>query len=138
MGKTAVCAALVLAHASKSSGGHGATIVLVNNTLVGQWVDEMQKFAPGLKVICHYGNKKQKELTQDYVDSCDILITTPHTGARRKSDKDKQPHGAGGGAQQGKQVAKLYCRRLILDESHLYEPKSEPKLPPKKVFEYYR
>ena len=39
-GKTAVCTALILA-----TRHQGKTVVLVNNTLVGQWVDELRKFA---------------------------------------------------------------------------------------------
>ena len=46
MGKTAVCAAL-MCH-SKGTATGGLTVVLCNNTLVGQWVDEIKKFAPSL------------------------------------------------------------------------------------------
>ena len=86
----------------------------MNNTLVGQWHDEVRKFAPGAVVIANYGNSK-RDLTQALVDSCDIFITTPHSGPRRYSTVP---------------TTSILCRRLILDESHLYNAKSEPKLPP--------
>ena len=50
MGKTAVCTALALA-----TRGQGRTIVICNNTLVGQWIDELKKFGPDLKVCKFYG-----------------------------------------------------------------------------------
>ena len=56
MGKTAVCAALVCA--SKAKHGRMLTVVLVNNSLVGQWLDELEKFAPLLHVCRYYGSKQ--------------------------------------------------------------------------------
>ena len=50
MGKTAVCTALALA-----TRGQGRTVVICNNTLVGQWIDELKKFGPDLKVCKFYG-----------------------------------------------------------------------------------
>ena len=72
-------------------------------------------------MVKYYGGGK-RELTQAYLDSIDILITTPHTSPFKR-------RGAG---------LELKCRRLILDESHLYEKKASPKLPPRRVFEVYR
>ena len=125
MGKTAVCAALALANPLQPDSGdrrRRATVVLVNNTLVGQWHDEVRKFAPGAVVIANYGNSK-RDLTQALVDSCDIFITKPHSGPRRNSTVP---------------TTSILCRRLILDESHLYNAKSQPKLPPNKVFGFYK
>ena len=107
MGKTAVCCALILA-ARNYTGG--LTVVLVNNTLVGQWMDEITKFAPTLNVVKHYGSHPPIQKTTD------VVITTPHTKPCEQV------------------LAK--CRRLILDESHLYEPKADPKLPQGRVFKY--
>ena len=76
MGKTAVCAALVLANPSTDcpvvndtrfarlkgefdNSVHPIplklTLIIVNNTLVQQWADELKKFAPGLKVSTRLG-----------------------------------------------------------------------------------
>ena len=56
MGKTAVCTALALA-----TRGQGRTIVICNNTLVGQWIDELKKFGPDLKVCKFYGAPPLRE-----------------------------------------------------------------------------
>ena len=63
MGKTAVCCALMLAAKARDrrEGRHkGLTVVLVNNSLVGQWVDELHKFAPGLRCARYYGTKQAR------------------------------------------------------------------------------
>lgn len=70
MGKTCVCAALALATRHK-----GKTIVLVNNTLVGQWCDEIRKFAPRLRLYKLYGGTPNMNLLQN----ADIVVTTPHS-----------------------------------------------------------
>jgi hypothetical protein len=62
LGKARAAAAAAAAAAPAASGSSGslkadepllrvkATLVVVNNTLVQQWVDEIAKFAPGLEV----------------------------------------------------------------------------------------
>ena len=42
MGKTMVCISLVLANPPKPNAANKTTLVIVNNTLVQQWYDEMQ------------------------------------------------------------------------------------------------
>lgn len=112
MGKTAVVTALVLAAKASPKERRPAeqgnlTVVLANNTLVGQWVDEIKKFAPGLSVVQAYGGKKLvSPLT-------DVVVTTPNCSPSAEMLR--------------------YCTRLVLDESHLYEPKSQPKLPATKM-----
>ena len=36
------------------------TTIIVNNTLVQQWADEIAKFAPTLKVLMYYGDGKKR------------------------------------------------------------------------------
>ena len=114
MGKTAVCAALVLAaKARRLSDGHKTnelTVVLVNNTLIGQWMDELQRFAPTLCVARFYGSK------QVVGPRTDVVVTTPNTRPNERM---------------------AAARRLVVDESHLYEPKSDPKLPSTKMYTEY-
>ena len=73
MGKTAVVTALVLASSTQATPG-GITVVLANNTLVGQWMDEIKKFAPSLKVAQFYGSTVRR-VTRDL----DIVVTSPNT-----------------------------------------------------------
>jgi len=130
-GKTAVCAAVCLANpasrkvVSYSKNNPRCTVVLVHNTLVGQWTDELRKFAPHLKLGRGYGSRRA--FTQEYLDSIDVLVTTPHSGlglGRKTSSL--------GGDVVG------HVRRLVLDESHLYEKGAEPKMPTTKVFTQWR
>lgn len=107
MGKTVVCAALILATRHK-----GKTVVLVNNSLVGQWYDELRKFAPGLNICKRYGAAQGDHRTAD------VVITTPHSAL---------PGGAG--------LHGYPCHRLIVDESHLYEKGADPKMPITKILE---
>ena len=79
MGKTAVVTALVLANPRDvkpiSNAAFArlldeayntptlefkATIVVVNNTLVKQWADEIGKFAPGLNVHVYYASASSR------------------------------------------------------------------------------
>ena len=108
MGKTVVCAALILATRHK-----GKTVVLVNNSLVGQWFDELKKFAPGLSICKKYGSATGNHRTAD------VVITTPHSNVP-----------------DGPNVGEGYeCHRLIVDESHLCEKGADPKMPHTKILE---
>ena len=97
MGKTACITSLVLAAPSKSrrptdkqfqgmldSSYDGepvrykVTLVIVNNTLVQQWADEVKKFAPGLVVHTYYASKALKDSALLGLRDADVLITTPH------------------------------------------------------------
>lgn len=77
------------------------TLVVVPNTLVGQWFDEVRRFAPGLVTKMLYG-VAAKEVTSETLDSVDVLITTPHT---------KLPV----------EPSAVIFHRLIVDESHLLD-----------------
>ena len=54
------------------------TVVVVNNTLVQQWVDELRKFAPSLEVHAYYATREKKERALRRLRECDVLIATPH------------------------------------------------------------
>jgi hypothetical protein len=77
------------------------TLVVVPNTLVGQWFDETRRFAPDLVTKMLYG-VAAKEVTAENIDEVDVLITTPHT---------KLPVA----------VDDVCFHRLIVDESQLLD-----------------
>ena len=57
-----------------------ATIVATSPSLIGQWEDEIRKFAPGLNVQRFYGsNRHTKGVLQDWRDA-DIIITSLNIG----------------------------------------------------------
>ena len=77
-GKTMVVIALCLANPKQgvsTKQNPKTTLVLVNNSLVQQWFDEVSRAAPGLRVRRHYAGKRATEP----LETIDILITTPHT-----------------------------------------------------------
>lgn len=125
MGKTAVVTALCLANPPAAPGGKAAagggggsssststlklTLVIVNNTLVKQWEDEVKRFAPSLRVHSLYqGAGEGRAAALANLGQVDVLITTPHAKwpAELCGDTQKRIH------------------RLIVDESHLLGGKS--------------
>ena len=109
--KTAVCAALCCSAKDTATGG--LTVVVVNNSLVGQWVlCDSRSFAPGLKAVKYYGQSEGG----DY-----------QGGGCRDHDALTYP-------------SRFHPEslRLILDESHLYEQRDDLKSPSGKIFHTYR
>ena len=79
MGKTMCCISLVLAHPltpTKGDNRKKTTLIIVQNTLVQQWADEVQKYAPKLKVIMHYDKSRNYDALKS--GKYDVVVTTPH------------------------------------------------------------
>jgi len=124
MGKTATVASLILSNPSSaervkdavfkaamrgdgsegSIANYGLTLVITNHTLVQQWADEIAKFAPGLKILTHFGlsGKKRDQAFQKLRDY-DVLLTTPHI---------TMPPAV---------VSNVHFHRMVVDEAHLLE-----------------
>ena len=108
MGKTAVCISLCLANPPSSAHGDSShlTVVVGPPTLLGQWYDECQKFAPGLRVATYHSMDaaSRQELATNQLQHYDVVLSTFFMDfskvLRRKS------HGG-------------LIHRLIVDESHL-------------------
>lgn len=77
------------------------TVVVVPNSLVGQWYDELRKHAPSLTTVIYYDTHKRKAL--QLADKADVCITTPHCVASTFPAEFKG-----------------VVHRLIIDEIHLY------------------
>lgn len=74
LGKTIQTIALILAE--KEEGKDKPSIVICPTSLIYNWKDEMEKFAPALKVLILYGNKrKREELIGDLLEY-DVIITS--------------------------------------------------------------
>ena len=108
MGKTAVCISLCLANPPSSAHGDSShlTVVVGPPTLLGQWYDECQKFAPALRVATYHSMDatSRHELATNQLQHYDVVLSTFFMDfskvLRRKS------HGG-------------LIHRLIVDESHL-------------------
>ena len=100
MGKTMCCISLVLAHPRVSSKGDDerkkTTLIIVQNTLVQQWADEVKTHAPKLRTVMHYDKSRNYDALAD--GRYDVVITTPHM-------KLNEP--------------RTRFHRLIIDECHL-------------------
>ncbi len=71
LGKTIQILAFLLKQSTKSKK---ANLVILPTTLIFNWQNELEKFAPTLKAYVHYGlNREKKELD---VKSYDLIITT--------------------------------------------------------------
>lgn len=57
----------------------GCTVVLTTNSLLGQWQDELRKFAPGLRVKWYYGTNKDKDSVIAELRDVDVVLTTHGT-----------------------------------------------------------
>jgi len=84
----------------------GLTLIVVNNTLVQQWADELHKFAPSLVVHKFYGSGANKEAALRGLRTADVLLTTPHmlgyvSGLPKRMLRHMRVH------------------RLVVDECHL-------------------
>jgi len=121
MGKTATVASLILSNPSPaervkdavfkaamrgegSIANYGLTLVITNHTLVQQWADELAKFAPGLKILTHFGlSGKKRDQAFEKLRDYDVLLTTPHI---------TMPPAV---------VSNVRFHRMVVDEAHLLE-----------------
>ena len=83
------------------------TVVVVNNTLVQQWADEIKKFAPGLTVRMFFGSTALKRQAMQGLRECDVLLTTPHMIGNSH-------HGWGSTL-----LGAMTVHRVVVDEAHL-------------------
>ena len=85
----------------------GLTLIVVNNTLVQQWADEIKKFAPGLRVRMFFGSSALKRQAMLGLRECDVLLTTPHMIGNAH-------HGWGATL-----LGAMQVHRVVVDEAHL-------------------
>lgn len=72
LGKTVQTIAFLLSESSSNK----KSLILMPASLLYNWKNEIEKFAPSLKIGCVYGDKKQREkVIEDYEDF-NILLTT--------------------------------------------------------------
>ncbi|MEI6859841.1 MAG: DEAD/DEAH box helicase [Shewanella sp.] len=72
LGKTMQIIALMLLQPRKQ-----AALLVAPTTVVGNWLKEIQKFAPSLNAVVHHGNqRKQKQAFSKLVSQHDLIITS--------------------------------------------------------------
>ncbi|ASE60952.1 DNA helicase [Chryseobacterium indologenes] len=60
LGKTLQIIAFILSQ--KEKRGHNTHLVVVPTSLLFNWQEEIRKFAPSIKVLCHYGADRNKSI----------------------------------------------------------------------------
>ena len=74
LGKTLQTIAVLLA--AKEEGKTGTSLVVSPSSLVYNWLEEFQKFAPGMKVITITGNQEARQEKLEGWKDADVLITS--------------------------------------------------------------
>jgi SNF2 family DNA or RNA helicase len=55
----------------------GPSLLICPTSVIGNWEKELERFAPSLRVMLHYGNKRDKgEVLRDSVAEADLVITS--------------------------------------------------------------
>lgn len=55
----------------------GPSLLICPTSVIGNWEKELERFAPSLRVMLHYGNKREKgEQFRDSVAGADLVITS--------------------------------------------------------------
>lgn len=74
LGKTFQVLALVLSE--KQEKGQHPSLIVVPTSLIFNWCDEIQKFAPDLQVAVISGNKQERLEQMKDIKDCDIVVTS--------------------------------------------------------------
>ena len=72
LGKTIQIIAFILSQGEKY--GHTTNLVVVPTSLLFNWQEEIEKFAPSLKVFTHYGAEREKSITK--MNEYEIVLTS--------------------------------------------------------------
>jgi hypothetical protein len=122
MGKTAVCIAVVLENplkpALQTKTNLKTTLIITKNSLLGQWQDELRKYAPQLKIACFHSETdkdsfrdiKSGRLDLNKID-IDILLGTPGTFLPQYL------------------IQSAHFHRVIIDEAHEVSNTQVQKIP---------
>ncbi|WP_160679538.1 SNF2-related protein [Clostridium sp. C8-1-8] len=74
LGKTLQTISLLLSY--KEEEKLNPSIVICPTSLLYNWKEELEKFAPSLKVLIYYGSKAQRNKLETEFSNCDVILTT--------------------------------------------------------------
>ncbi len=72
LGKTIQIIAFILAQREKL--GHNTNLIVVPTSLLFNWQEEIERFAPSIKVHLHYGNDRARNMQQ--TDQYEVILTS--------------------------------------------------------------
>jgi len=79
LGKTVQALALLQSLKEQGVKDYGPSLVILPATLIGNWLDEMARFTPGLRLMVAHpqaSGRKDFARAEADVDDCDIVLTT--------------------------------------------------------------
>ncbi|MGO4547107.1 DEAD/DEAH box helicase [Paenibacillus sp. 2TAB23] len=77
LGKTIQFMAYLVYIKERKLQSNGPSLLICPTSVIGNWEKELEKFAPSLRVMLHYGNKREKgEHFRDSVSEADLVITS--------------------------------------------------------------
>lgn len=77
LGKTIQFMAYLVYIKEKKLQMGGPSLLICPTSVIGNWEKELERFAPSLNVMLHYGNKREKgESFRDSVSGADLVITS--------------------------------------------------------------
>jgi SNF2 family DNA or RNA helicase len=72
---------------SESEDGHNPTLLICPMSVAGNWQREIERFAPGLKVLMHHGlNRLSGQGFREEAEMADVVITTYSLAQRDEED----------------------------------------------------
>ena len=92
LGKTIQAIALLLQERESSSNGLGPALVICPTSVVGNWKREIQRFAPGLRVMVHHGGDRAggADFVSRALDN-DVIVSTYGLARRDVADLAQVP-----------------------------------------------
>src|SRR5690606_14432756 len=72
LGKTLQIIAFILSQREKH--GHRTNLIVVPTSLLFNWLEEIEKFAPSMKVEVHYGPQREKDVEE--LNKYEVVLTT--------------------------------------------------------------
>lgn len=77
LGKTIQFMAYLVYVKERMIDERGPSLLICPTSVIGNWEKELEKFAPSLRIMLHYGNKRDKgETLQEAVQGADLVITS--------------------------------------------------------------
>lgn len=77
LGKTIQYIAYLL-HVKEHEAPAAPSLLVCPTSLIGNWQKELERFAPDLKVVLHYGADRPRDIAlfQEQIADCDVVMTT--------------------------------------------------------------
>ena len=76
LGKTVQIIALLLHQKAAGASPAAPSLLVCPTSVVGNWLHELARFAPGLNVLVYHGSERALDALETQAADCDVVITT--------------------------------------------------------------